>query len=181
MFGRCCSTLDPFFKSKEPKRRPSSAPKPVCQQCGSDFAPAWQVRKKNDSTFLLCEMCDFTNLKGVHREKISTQLKELGGMIKRDFAECDHKVEEDIQNQVKRSISTLYETPQTHQIVSAQKTHGSSVIAQPVIQSSAQNHSPNLSTSHSHNPPDSFSNVSQAKPSSRRDVLQEQKLSLIHI
>lgn len=134
-----CSALDPTFKSKEPKRRPSNAPKPVCQQCGSDFAPAWQVRKKNDSTYLLCEMCDFANLKNVHREKIATQLKECSAMIDKEFSEIDRKFESDLRGQVANSVSNLF---QNHTSSSLSIQSGSdkltqpTAIAQSVIQSS---------------------------------------------
>ena len=136
-----CSSLDPTFKTREPKRRPSTAPKPVCQQCGSDYAPAWQVRKKSDSTYLLCEMCDFANLKSVHRDKISGQLKELSSMVNREFSDLDRKFEDDIRGQVQRSVSNLYQpvsataaTPYQFQSFKVEKP---SAIAQSVIQSSS--------------------------------------------
>ena len=136
-----CSTLDPTFKTREPKRRPSTAPKPVCQQCGSDYAPAWQVRKKSDSTYLLCEMCDFANLKSVHRDKIASQLKELSSMVNREFSDLDRKFEDDIRGQVQRSVNNLYQPVNTATASSYQfqsfKVEKPSAIAQSVIQSSS--------------------------------------------
>lgn len=136
-----CSSLDPTFKTREPKRRPSTAPKPVCQQCGSDYAPAWQVRKKSDSTYLLCEMCDFANLKSVHRDKIASQLKELSSMVNREFSDLDRKFEDDIRGQVQRSVNNLYQPVNTAPAPSYQfqsfKVEKPAAIAQSVIQSSS--------------------------------------------
>ena len=136
-----CSSLDPTFKTREPKRRPSTAPKPVCQQCGSDYAPAWQVRKKSDTTYLLCEMCDFANLKSVHRDKIASQLKELSSMVNREFSDLDRKFEDDIRGQVQRSVNNLYQPVNTPAAPSYQfqsfKVEKPAAIAQSVIQSSS--------------------------------------------
>ena len=142
-----CSALDPTFKSKEPKRRPSNAPKPVCQQCGSDFAPAWQVRKKNDSTYLLCEMCDFANLKNVHRDKIATQLKECSTMIDKEFSEIDRKFESDLRGQVAHSVTSLFQnhsSPSLSVQSGVDKSPHPTAIAQSVIQSSGSLPTTNL-------------------------------------
>ena len=51
--------------------------KPICNQCGCDFASAWQIRKSNSKQLLLCEACDFANLKILQRSKLANQLREL--------------------------------------------------------------------------------------------------------
>ena len=59
----------------------SSRVKPICNQCGCDYASAWQIRKNNSKQLLLCEACDFLNLKLLQRSKLATQLKELVSTI----------------------------------------------------------------------------------------------------
>ena len=63
------------------QKNASASSKPVCNQCKCDFASAWQVRKSNAHSLLLCESCDFKNLKTLQREKIANHLKELGNII----------------------------------------------------------------------------------------------------
>ena len=67
--------------------------KPICNQCGCDFASAWQIRKSNSKQLLLCESCDFQNLKILQRTKLGNQLKDLLEDIKKDETkfgvECD--------------------------------------------------------------------------------------------
>ena len=41
------------------QRNASASSKPICHQCKCDFASAWQVRKSNSHSLLLCESCDF--------------------------------------------------------------------------------------------------------------------------
>jgi len=71
----------------------TSKMKPICNQCGCDFASAWQIRKSNSKQLLLCESCDFQNLKILQRTKLGNQLKELLEDIKKDEVkfgvECD--------------------------------------------------------------------------------------------
>ena len=68
--------------------------KPVCNQCGCDYASAWQVRKSNSKQLLLCEACDFANLKILQRSKLSSQLKDLVDSIKKEEAKFDAECEE---------------------------------------------------------------------------------------
>ena len=62
----------------------ASKVKPICNQCGCDFASAWQIRKNNSKQVLLCESCDFTNLKLLQRTKLTSQLKEIIEGVKRE-------------------------------------------------------------------------------------------------
>ena len=64
--------------------RAISKVKPICNQCGCDFASAWQIRKSNSKQLLLCEACDFQNLKILQRSKLGNQLKELLESIKKE-------------------------------------------------------------------------------------------------
>jgi len=63
------------------QKNASASSKPVCNQCKCDFASAWQVRKSNAHSLLLCESCDFKNLKTLQREKIANHLKELANIV----------------------------------------------------------------------------------------------------
>ena len=66
--------------------------KPVCNQCGCDFASAWQIRKSNSKQLLLCEACDFANLKILQRSKLANQLRDLLASVSKEKeqfqAEC---------------------------------------------------------------------------------------------
>ena len=68
------------------QRNASASSKPICHQCKCDFASAWQVRKSNSHSLLLCESCDFKNLKTLQREKIANHLKDLANIISQDAA-----------------------------------------------------------------------------------------------
>ena len=68
------------------QRNASASTKPICHQCKCDFASAWQVRKSNSHSLLLCESCDFKNLKTLQREKIANHLKDLANIISQDAA-----------------------------------------------------------------------------------------------
>ena len=65
--------------------------KPICYQCGYDFASAW--RKCNSKQLPICEVCDLRNLKLQHSHKIKTQLKEFMESMKEEEgklkAECE--------------------------------------------------------------------------------------------
>ena len=74
--------FDPTSKAAQEKS--NSKVKPICNQCGCDFASAWQIRKSNSKQLLLCEACDFQNLKILQRSKLNNQLKELRESIKAD-------------------------------------------------------------------------------------------------
>ena len=71
----------------------SSKVKPICNQCGCDFASAWQIRKSNSKQLLLCEACDFANLKILQRSKLANQLRDLLASISKEReqfqAECE--------------------------------------------------------------------------------------------
>ena len=68
--------------------------KPICNQCGCDFASAWQIRKSNSKQLLLCEACDFQNLKILQRSKLGNQLKELMECIKKEEGKFGSECEE---------------------------------------------------------------------------------------
>jgi len=91
--------FDPNKKMMQEKATASSKVKPVCNQCGCDFASAWQIRKSNSKQLLLCEACDFHNLKVLQRSKLANQLKELVESIKKE-EEKFHSECEEARNQV---------------------------------------------------------------------------------
>ena len=91
--------FDPNKKVMQEKANASSKVKPVCNQCGCDFASAWQIRKSNSKQLLLCEACDFHNLKILQRSKLANQLKELVESIKKEEEKFNSECEE-AQNQV---------------------------------------------------------------------------------
>jgi len=72
------------------QRNASASAKPICHQCKCDFASAWQVRKSNSHSLLLCESCDFKNLKTLQREKIANHLKDLANIISQDASDSAH-------------------------------------------------------------------------------------------
>lgn len=72
----------------------ASKVKPICNQCGCDFASAWQIRKNNSKQVLLCEACDFTNLKLLQRTKLTSQLKEIIEGVKREEDKFNSETEE---------------------------------------------------------------------------------------
>lgn len=75
------------------KANSSSKVKPICNQCGCDFASAWQIRKSNSKQLLLCEACDFANLKILQRSKLANQLRDLLASVSKERehfeAECE--------------------------------------------------------------------------------------------
>lgn len=75
------------------KANGSSKVKPICNQCGCDFASAWQIRKSNSKQLLLCEACDFANLKILQRSKLANQLRDLLASVSKEReqfqAECE--------------------------------------------------------------------------------------------
>ena len=91
--------FDPNKKMMQEKATAASKVKPVCNQCGCDFASAWQIRKSNSKQLLLCEACDFHNLKVLQRSKLANQLKELVESIKKE-EEKFHSECEEARNQV---------------------------------------------------------------------------------
>ena len=79
--------------SSQDKANGSSKVKPICNQCGCDFASAWQIRKSNSKQLLLCEACDFANLKILQRSKLANQLRDLLAAVSKEReqfkAECE--------------------------------------------------------------------------------------------
>lgn len=79
--------------SAQDKANGSSKVKPICNQCGCDFASAWQIRKSNSKQLLLCEACDFANLKILQRSKLANQLRDLLASVSKERdqfqAECE--------------------------------------------------------------------------------------------
>lgn len=72
----------------------SSKVKPICNQCGCDFASAWQIRKSNSKQLLLCEACDFANLKILQRSKLANQLRDLLASISKEKEQFETECEE---------------------------------------------------------------------------------------
>ena len=90
--------FDPNYQ--KPPVQPSKI-KPTCNQCGCDFASAWQIRKNNSKQVLLCESCDFTNLKLFQRSKLATQLKELMETVHKE----EDKFQKDCEEAKKSTIA----------------------------------------------------------------------------
>ena len=76
--------FDASLKALHEKANNASKVKPICNQCGCDFASAWQIRKNNSKQLLLCEACDFQNLKILQRTKLSNQLKDLVESVEKE-------------------------------------------------------------------------------------------------
>ena len=72
----------------------SSKVKPICNQCGCDFASAWQIRKSNSKQLLLCEACDFANLKILQRSKLANQLRDLLASVSKEKEQFETECEE---------------------------------------------------------------------------------------
>ena len=72
----------------------SSKVKPICNQCGCDFASAWQIRKSNSKQLLLCEACDFANLKILQRSKLANQLRDLLASVSKEREQFEAECEE---------------------------------------------------------------------------------------
>ena len=90
--------FDPSYR--KPPAQPSKV-KPTCNQCGCDFASAWQIRKNNSKQVLLCESCDFTNLKLFQRSKLSTQLNELMESVVKE----EQKLKEELEDTKKQTMA----------------------------------------------------------------------------
>lgn len=87
--------------------------KPTCNQCGCDFASAWQIRKNNSKQVLLCEACDFTNLKLFQRSKLATQLKELMDDVRKGEEKFNAECEEAKQQTIAVEKAMLLKQPLT--------------------------------------------------------------------
>lgn len=88
-------TVTQFFEANSTQKTSSASKvKPICNQCGCDFASAWQIRKNNSKQVLLCESCDFTNLKLLQRTKLATQLKEVVDSVKKEEEKFNGESEE---------------------------------------------------------------------------------------
>lgn len=97
-------------ESKALQEKTNSKVKPVCNQCGCDFASAWQIRKSNSKQLLLCEACDFQNLKILQRSKLSNQLKELLDSVKAEQVKFGGECEE-ARKQMLEMTSTVTAPP----------------------------------------------------------------------
>ena len=86
--------FDSSLKALHEKSNNASKVKPICNQCGCDFASAWQIRKNNSKQLLLCEACDFQNLKILQRTKLSNQLKDLLESIEKEEEKFSQQCEE---------------------------------------------------------------------------------------
>ncbi len=106
--------------SKANLEKTNSKVKPVCNQCGCDFASAWQIRKSNSKQLLLCEACDFQNLKILQRSKLGNQLKELLESIKKDEEKFGIECEE-ARRRVLEEAANEKPPPLTSQLASSNK------------------------------------------------------------
>ena len=99
-----------FFESslKSPQDRANTTAKvkPICNQCGCDFASAWQIRKSNSKQLLLCESCDFQNLKILQRQKLANQLKDLLDSIKKEEEKFSSECEKQLGKQSYERLTT---------------------------------------------------------------------------
>lgn len=86
--------FDSGLKALHDKASNASKVKPICNQCGCDFASAWQIRKNNSKQLLLCEACDFQNLKILQRTKLSNQLKDLLESVEKEEEKFTQQCEE---------------------------------------------------------------------------------------
>ena len=101
------------FQSSTKSQTPKAPPKvkPVCNQCNCDFASAWQIRKGNSKQLLLCEACDFQNLKILQRSKLSNQLKELLESVRKEEEQFNQECEESKKQVIeleKQSLLSLH-------------------------------------------------------------------------
>lgn len=116
-------TVTQFFDQGAHTKSPSSSKvKPICNQCGCDFASAWQIRKNNSKQVLLCESCDFTNLKLLQRTKLATQLKEV--------VESVRKEDEKFNNECDEARKQIVAAERTAVIKNAQKSLNNSKSSQ---------------------------------------------------
>ncbi len=100
------------IKYQTPKLPPKV--KPVCNQCKCDFASAWQIRKGNSKQLLLCESCDFQNLKILQRSKLSNQLKTLVESVRKEEDQFNEEFEESKKEVIeleKKSLLLLSNKP----------------------------------------------------------------------
>ena len=130
------------FQSSARSQAPKVAPKvkPVCNQCKCDFASAWQIRKGNSKQLLLCESCDFQNLKILQRSKLSSQLKTLLESIKKEEDQHNEEYEESRKEVVeleKKSLLSLGNKPPPPPLMSEQKD-SNRVITTNVIKNSTK-------------------------------------------
>lgn len=116
--------FDPNWKTVHSKPPPATKVKPVCNQCGCDFASAWQIRKNNSKQVLLCESCDFTNLKLLQRTKLASQLKDLVEEIRKE--------ETRFLNECKDAKKQVVEMERTA-ILNSHKVFGKTSAVQPSV------------------------------------------------
>ena len=140
--------LDPNWKAASDKSNSSSRVKPICNQCGCDFASAWQIRKSNSKQLLLCEACDFANLKILQRSKLSNQLKDLIDSIKKDddkfSSECEEACKQVVALERQALAIKAYQSqrppPLTSQLTNTSPSQASASVSTRVIQSASSAH-----------------------------------------
>ena len=99
--------FDSGLKALHEKSSNASKVKPICNQCGCDFASAWQIRKNNSKQLLLCEACDFQNLKILQRTKLSNQLKDLIEAIEKEEDKYTQQCEEALKQVISLEKQSL--------------------------------------------------------------------------
>lgn len=143
--------FDPNSKTNQGKS--SSKVKPICNQCGCDFASAWQIRKSNSKQLLLCEACDFQNLKILQRSKLSNQLKELLESVKKEEEELKVSCERELKQLLdleRQQSSTESPPPLTNQSTTTQGvvSHVNQVVLNNQVTSKLQSLTNSSSQSH---------------------------------
>ena len=103
--------LDPNLKISQDKINSASRVKPICNKCGCDFASAWQICKSNSKQLLLCEACDFTNLKILQHSKLANQMKKFVEFIKEEEGKFSVECEEARKQVVALERQTVLSAP----------------------------------------------------------------------
>lgn len=113
-------------ESKAVQEKTNSKVKPICNQCSCDFASAWQIRKSNSKQLLLCEACDFQNLKILQRSKLSNQLQELLDTVKTEEGKFSNECEETRKQilELEKQATTINPPPPlTSQLIATATAH----------------------------------------------------------
>lgn len=121
--------FDSSLNSAPDKSSGNSKVKPICNQCGCDFASAWQIRKSNSKQLLLCEACDFANLKILQRSKLANQLRDLLASIDKERDQFKTECEEARKQVVsveKQLIVAMTQQQQHPPPLFSQRKHGAS-------------------------------------------------------
>ena len=131
-------TVTQFFDQSGHVKSPSTSKvKPICNQCGCDFASAWQIRKNNSKQVLLCESCDFTNLKLLQRTKLATQLKEVVESLQKEDekfnTECDEARKQIVAAERTAVITNAQKSLNNNKSGQWQQTSSDSVIQSSIL------------------------------------------------